>query len=486
MLRRFIDSRRFFLWLAGLFVFLRLPSLFEPYWYGDEGIYLVLGQGIRKGLTLYSQIHDNKPPTLYYLAALGQTVFGFRLLLAFFIAGAVYFFHLLSQKFLAAKPSRWATIVFLVLSSIPFIEGNIANAEVFMLLPTIMAFYLFYSQPISSYLFLVTGLLLGFAFTIKVPVFIEFAFLCFWLLAANLNLKKFQYLISSYLLLVSSFLAPTVLYLIYFWKQDALNQFLFAALLQNFGYLSSWSTGSHSGSATSGGVVSRGIILLLTWLILFLLHWRKKISREVFFVSAWLAAAIFGSLLSTRPYPHYLIQLLPPLILTLVLLFQKRQSLATLLTKALMVSAIVLVVFKYHFYFYPTLSYYRNFYSHIFSLNSPEYRSYFGGRVNDTYRLADYLKSSTTINDKIFIWGDEPYIYALSNRLPVGRYTVAYHIADFNQYDSTYEELKTVYPKYIVYYPNPSRPYPQLDKFISSYYLPAEAIGDAIIYRSLP
>ena len=39
---------------AMLFVFLvvvvlRIPSLFEPYSYGDEGIYLVLGQGLRKG-----------------------------------------------------------------------------------------------------------------------------------------------------------------------------------------------------------------------------------------------------------------------------------------------------------------------------------------------------------------------------------------------------------------------------------------------------
>ncbi|PIV07387.1 hypothetical protein COS53_02565, partial [Candidatus Shapirobacteria bacterium CG03_land_8_20_14_0_80_35_14] len=66
------------LWLSAiLFFLLRLPSLFEPYWYGDEGVYLALGQGIRHGLTLYSQIYDNKPPAIYYLAALTQTVFGF-------------------------------------------------------------------------------------------------------------------------------------------------------------------------------------------------------------------------------------------------------------------------------------------------------------------------------------------------------------------------------------------------------------------------
>ena len=89
---KLVNKYKYFLFLAIIFLFLRLPSLFEPYWYGDEGIYLVLGQGIRKGLTLYTQIHDNKPPTLYYLAAIGQTVFGFRLLLMIFMALTVFLF----------------------------------------------------------------------------------------------------------------------------------------------------------------------------------------------------------------------------------------------------------------------------------------------------------------------------------------------------------------------------------------------------------
>ena len=44
------------------FLILRLPSLFEPYWYADEGIYLTIGNALRRGEILYSQIHDNKPP----------------------------------------------------------------------------------------------------------------------------------------------------------------------------------------------------------------------------------------------------------------------------------------------------------------------------------------------------------------------------------------------------------------------------------------
>jgi hypothetical protein len=57
-----------FLISAGLIFFLlRLPSLFEPYWYGDEGIYQALGLGINNGRILYRDIFDNKPPFLYVL-----------------------------------------------------------------------------------------------------------------------------------------------------------------------------------------------------------------------------------------------------------------------------------------------------------------------------------------------------------------------------------------------------------------------------------
>ena len=114
---RFLSKYKYWIFIAAIFLFLRLPSLFEPYWYGDEGIYLVLGQGIRKGLTLYTQIHDNKPPTLYYLAAIGQTVFGFRLLLSLFMIPTIYYFYRLSLNFFSQKISQFITFVFLIITS---------------------------------------------------------------------------------------------------------------------------------------------------------------------------------------------------------------------------------------------------------------------------------------------------------------------------------------------------------------------------------
>ncbi|MFA6007243.1 MAG: glycosyltransferase family 39 protein [Candidatus Shapirobacteria bacterium] len=461
---------------ALLFLILRLPSLFEPYWYGDEGIYLTLGQGIRHALLLYQQIHDNKPPTLYYLAAFAQSVFGFRLLLALVMIPTIYFFNRLAKKFLSPKLSRLSTLLFLLLTSIPLIEGNIANAEVFMLLPTILAVYLFLYPLKSKILSLIlSGLLLGFAFTIKVPVAVEFAFLCLWLLIFQKSKIK-NLLIFSF-----SFITPIFLYTIYFALKGAFMPFLSAALLQNFGYLSSWAVGTHQASATSGGLLWRALIMFLSWLLFYFFYRKKYLTKDSLFLLSWFTATLFAALLSGRPYPHYLIEVLPPLCL---LIFFFRQNIK--------ISLIVIAFFIYSlvhfkFYFYPVFSYYNNFYSYALGKKTlTAYRAYFGVEMNDIYQISDKIKSLTNSSDRIFVWGDQSFIYPLSDRLPATKYLVAYHVVDFQAYNFTLSQLQAQTPKLIIYYPEPSRPYPALDKFISNYYYLVDQIGQAYIFELRP
>lgn len=449
-----------------IFIFLRLPSLFEPYWYGDEGIYLALGQGIRHGLTLYSQIHDNKPPSLYYLAAFSQTVLGFRLLLFLWMIPTVYFFYRLGLKYLKPKVAKISTLIFIILTSIPLIEGNIANAEVFMLLPTILAFL--YQKMFFS------GLMLGLAFTFKIPVAFEFAFLFGWFFLFG-KTNKFKNLIIFSL----AFLLPSLLYLIYFYFKGALPQYLFAALLQNFGYISSYSTGSHQSSVTSGGIIGRLVILMISVLFLFYLSIRNKINKNYFFLSGWFLFALFGVLLPGRPYPHYLIQILPSLLI-LIFYFKKQ----IIITSAIIL-LLILSLLKYKFYFYHPLTYYTNFLSYVFRIkNESAYRLYFGGNMDNIYELKSEIQSKSEISDSIFIWSDDPYLYPLSSRLPATKYLVAYHILDFNGYSPTIDELILKSPKLIIYNSSmTNRPFPALDNFISSYYFLDNQIGPYYIFQ---
>ena len=68
-------------WVVGILALvfiIRIPSFFEPYYYGDEMIYMSLGQGVRQGMTLYKDLHDNKPPLLYLTAAASGNIFWFK------------------------------------------------------------------------------------------------------------------------------------------------------------------------------------------------------------------------------------------------------------------------------------------------------------------------------------------------------------------------------------------------------------------------
>src|SRR5688500_951991 len=83
--------------LVGIFI-LRIPSLFEPSSYGDEMIYLSLGEAIRRGISLYKDIHDNNPPLLYFMAAIGGNLFRFRALLALWMMATTTAFWRLSTN----------------------------------------------------------------------------------------------------------------------------------------------------------------------------------------------------------------------------------------------------------------------------------------------------------------------------------------------------------------------------------------------------
>jgi len=457
------------------FLFLRLPSLFEPYWYGDEAIYLVLGQAIRKGLTLYSQIHDNKPPSLYYLASLSQTVFGFRLFLLLWMIPTHYFFYKLSRKFFNSFFSKLSLFVFITLTSIPLIEGNIANAEIFMLLPTILAFLLFNPSNLNS--LTASSLFLGVAFTFKMPALLDFAALSFFFLLTSS--KKFLPFLSKAFIFVFSFISPFLIFAIFYWSKNALPEFLNSSLLQNFPYLSSWQTGGHSSSPLQGGLLYRGIVLVVFWLYSLILYYRKKINQNHLLLLLWLSSAIFGVFLSGRPYPHYLLQAVPPFCLTFIYLFYKNNS---FIKSVLILSVMaILGLTTFNFYFYRNRGYYKAFY---LNLNNPQvFQDFFGPQVSQSQQIVDYLSSKNIADKKLFIWGDAPYIYAQLNILPSDKYTVAYHIVDFKTHSQTLDRLKINTPEFILYYPMDNRPFDKLDQFIYRYYALDYVIDDVSIYR---
>ena len=126
----------FLLIISVVFFLLRFPSLFEPYWYGDEGIYQVIGMVLHSGGLLYADIYDNKPPLLYVLYGIfNGDQFATRVVSLITGLLTVWVFFALAKKLfkkLGKEKERnivyITTGLFALFFGIPFLEGNIANA----------------------------------------------------------------------------------------------------------------------------------------------------------------------------------------------------------------------------------------------------------------------------------------------------------------------------------------------------------------------
>ncbi len=453
LLQKLEKSRDFWFLLITSFLFflLRLPSLFEPYWYGDEGIYQVLGRAMNQHLLLYRDIWDNKPPLLYFVYSLfGSDQFWVRLFSLIIGLLTIIAFYILSNKLL---------------------EGNIANAENFMLLPIITAGILVLKSTETKIrntkykILFIAGLLLGIAFLFKIVAVFDFGALLVFLVFADssfsfknlLKRKTLIFEIEKVASFVLGFVLPIILTAAIFLFNGALSYFIKAVLFSNVGYV---------------GYGNRLIIpqgfLILKLIILGLFCWllyakRKSLSFPSMFVWLWFAFSLFNAFFSQRPYTHYLLTLLPAFCLLVgFFLFDKKRQRFTLLVLVLT----LIIVVKSFWFFGKFPFYYANFVLFITNQKSvSSYEAFFDRNTPIDYELAAYIALHTNPSDSIFIWGNNAQLYKLTDKLPPGKYAAAYHITSYpDGVSNTKTGILMKKPKLIVIMPNVgSVPFPLLN-----------------------
>jgi hypothetical protein len=434
-------------------VILRIPSLFEPYSYGDEGIYLVLGQGLRKGLVFYRDIHDNKPPFLYMMAGLAGSLAWFRAILLGWNLFNTWIVWKLGEKiFKSEKVAFWGSLLFGIGSCLTILEGNIANGEIFMIMPMSAAVWFLWegARKKKEKYFWWVGILASIGFLFKVPILFDLMAVAFWLVVVSLAEKKVEWerLFRRIGMIMGGFLVLNVLFFVYYGLKGAAEPYLRSALMQNIGYLSSWGGQEQTTGGLPTGLLMR--VVLGGILALLLIKFRKKLGNGLVLLGLWFVGGMFGALLSERPYPHYLMEVIPPLALMGGVVLGGEEKVKKVGLKILVIGLILfwLAWREYEFWEYPVGKYYKNYLAYARGEKTEsEYFSYWGEGVLANYRIANLVRAQTGEKDRIFVWGTEPAVYYLSNRLPVGRYTVAYHVKDFNGYEETMEAIKREEPK---------------------------------------
>lgn len=449
LVTKFNDKKSVWLLLvvSVIFVLLRLPSLIEPYWYGDEGIYQVVGHALNKGEVLYRDIWDNKPPLLYIIYALVDgDLFGVKTISLLFGLGSVISFYFLSLKFFKKYISAFlSTLIFAVLFGAPIIEGNIANAENFMLLPIIISAYLLFteSKGKNNKNLIIAGFLLSIALILKIVA--VFDFIAFSVFISVIRFENRKKLITDLLYFVLSFLSLLLVASFYFIHAGAFSDFISAVFVQNVSYV-----GEQYGSSmpTITLAVKAILIVILTCGLCFL-RLRNKISIPSFFLYIWCSWGVYSAFFSDRPYIHYLLVILPAFSLLAGHFYQFKK---TRIVDILLIGFIILVAY-FHFQIYrKNIAYYVNYMKFLANNEQTrDYLSFFDPSTPRNYDVATFIKNNVKEDEKVFLWSDSPQIYALSKKLPIGKYIVAYHITFYKNADViTKKQIDSARPKYVI------------------------------------
>ena len=491
-----IQKYKALLIILGATFIVRLPSLFEPLWYGDESIYLTIGQKILRGGLMYVDIFDHKTPGIYYLTAgtlgvLGESIWSIKFLLMIWVLITLVVFYFLGKKLFNHKVALIATIILAAFTSTPLIEGNIFNSEILMILPISLGILAGLHKR-----FFLAGVLFSLAVLLKIPAVFDFAAF-FIFIGLSISKASAANVVKNLSRLTLGLLVPIILTAVYFFFNGALEDYFQSAVLFNVSY-----TGYGNKFIIENGLLivkAIPIILVLTYFFARVhsrLTRKKAPSRNLYeFLVIWLIFSLFGAAFGGRPYEHYLIQVIPAFSLIAAASFFNRHF-AKIGVVSLTVAIIFAVFFGFRTWFNPT--YYSNFFRFAADkITFEEYVGNFDSVAPRNYAVASFLTgcgkytsqnrcaaTRTTSSDKLYVFADHPSIYFLSGLDPASRFITYYHIkgGPSEKAATAWEILENKPTHILVKNPRPG-PFPTLENILSSRYNLFAHYEDMAIYK---
>lgn len=481
--------------LVFLTAVLRFPSLFEPYWHGDEGITLSVGQEVRRGKILYQEISDNKPPLLYLVAGQASSLFQFHLATTVWVIIGVAGFWFLVKQLLTGGGAVPAAGLLVLLASLPLFETNITNGEIWFLPLTIWGMALILlaqsrstdQDNLGSRLITASGFLFGLASLFKIPAVFDGLGAGIYLLTTGSGPKVFP----KFLGFVSGAIVPWIIVFSWLGFQGNLAGFLQRAVFDNFSYSNVWGTDPFfSNSRLLGKIFLLGLATYLVWK-------DSAMSSPTRLSILWLVFALIGTILPNRPYRHYAIQLLPAFSLAAGLVFQ---SIITSLAKrklqlnsALLILFLGTTIFTLSFFGFNSQDGYRQFayfqrFAHFYQHRGElTYLSSFDPKVPNLYRQAALVKHLTDPSEEIFVWGDNWLVYSLANRSLAVTYPADYLVRDIpGAAAATVKSLTDKPPVLVSLGESQKYQLPTLASIINKRYYLVAQVSHVSIYQKIP
>jgi len=480
--------------IVALPLALYAPFLGNPF-ERDEGVYATVAQGLLSGETPYRDLFDNKPPLVYAWYALsflvlGEHVFAPRLFAAALLAGAALALFLQVRLLFTPRVAYLAAALFALSMGVPYVALH-ANTEALMMLPlmaSLLAFTLGMTRGRPAWFLLAGGLAAMALMTKQVAVWNLLALLIvapWW--RREQGYSRLQVALPS-LYTAGAALATAALILVPFAVSGALDEFFYANVRYNYGYVGVVSYAERLFH------VKRALLFALYFLgataplvagsiagIAFTL--RRALSPPSVLALVWAAASALGVSMGGRFYPHYFLQIVPSLaFFSAVALDTHLQALPKLPCRPVLAAAAVL--------FLVALT--TNSLLWLAPRPTEERLShdvYYQKQWESSSReLAQYIAARTSPGDRILNYGREAQLYFYADRLPATRffYDWAYGY-DPGTLNTTIEDLAADPPPLVVdtVLPPLFKPQdrdPQMDAFLERYYTFTGHVEFADIY----
>lgn len=492
-------------------VLLKIPSLVEPAWHPDEGIYSAVAHELNDGSILYKETWDNKPPSIYYFYAIIYKIFGYNLffiklfLIFLTVIGLIFFYKNFKLIFKNINPII-PSLIYVFFFSTPLLDGNVANAEnIFVPLSMIGLYFAlkaFHEPKLKS--FLLFGLFFGIGFTFKIhPVFEYLAIFLF--LGINYILNKDLKNIQRLSLSIIGFIFPILIWVIIMFFQGSLGDFVQMLRLMG-GYVESGGSSDIVNLILQSLVTRTVIILTLLVVIVFFAFKKKynfKTNQYISLILLGLVFSVYAVFLSGHEYAHYLLQVIPWFIFVCCIIYQ---YIKTYNLKIKLIASGILIIFILSLptlFFYNNLkngagdsselspSFYRNYLTQYYpnyikrisgQISQEKYNDQFYNYPNSLYKLIDetrYLKDK-----EVFVLGELPWYYPLADVKNPTKYTTNFHFELLGENMNEFASLLEQKAEYIITTVSDKKTYLELNKLLDNQFHLDKDLGNFLVYKS--
>jgi len=447
--------------IVSLTVVLRLSMLNIPL-ERDEGEYAYMGQLLLQGIPPYFMAYSMKLPGLSFIYAIvmgvfGQSISAIHLGLLIFNGIAVILVFLLTRYFSDEIAGVWAALVYALLSVSPSVWGTAAHATQF-LAPFVLGGILLMLMAVDrkkSWMLIISGFLLGFAFLIKQHAifFLIFSVLYYFYMTIRKTLTGKE-ILSGAAILMLSFAIPflAVCGLLYFC--GVFSTFWF----WTFSYARQYALETSISMAISRLAQAASIVIgpwRLIWIIagigLSSVLWSKKIRSKRFFIAGF---SLFSFLSICPGYYfrfHYFITLLPAVaMLSGIAVSASITYLSQRFSPFLKTIPVIFIIFALSL---PAWEQKR------FFLADPIAASYMIYGISNPFPeslpVAEYIRKNSLPSDTVAVVGSEPQIYFYANRKSATGYIYMYGLMERQIYASQMQqamirEIESARPRFIV------------------------------------